>query len=160
MLQGFDEADAGSPFTRRVRAISDITARWADCCVQTVVVCPMDEPWHEGDLTLGFVEEGRPHAQMWLHLARIRYLRMEDVREELPSFIDGIQVSVLPALRSDWPDEARRHTLRGWEGDWGDVDLECEMAWVTIAGPWSLEAIAQVISVSVTPPELTGISDC
>lgn len=118
----------------------------------------MDDPWQEGDLTLGFVEEDKPYTPVWLHLARIRFLRMEDFREAGPCFIDGIQVSVLPAPRSDWPAEARMHALRGWEGKWGEVDLECEMAWVKIAGPWSLEAIAQIINVSVTPPELMNIS--
>lgn len=157
MLNDFDGVDACSPFARKIRAISGITAQWADRCVQTVV-CQMDAPWHEGDLTLGFVGEGAPYAPVWLHLARIRYLRMEDFREEGPCFVDGIQLSVLPAARSDWPAEVRIHELRSWEGEWGEVDLECEMAWVKISGPWSLEAIAQIINVSVTPPELTSIS--
>ncbi|MFK0254383.1 hypothetical protein [Streptomyces sp. NPDC090445] len=156
-MNGFDGADACSSFARKVRAISGITARWADHCVQTVV-CQMDAPWHEGDLTLGFAAEDAPDTPVWLHLARIRYLRMEDFREAGPCFVDGIHVSVLPAARSDWPAEARIHELRGWEGKGGEVDLECEMAWVTISGPWSLEAIAQIINVSVTPPELPSIS--
>ncbi|MFE2168710.1 hypothetical protein ACFXB3_27200 [Streptomyces sp. NPDC059447] len=156
MANGFDEVDAAGAFARKIRVISGITARWADHCVQTVV-CRMDELWPEGDLTLGFVGEGAPYAPVWLHLARIRHLRMDDFREEGPSFVDDVGVSLLPASRSDWPAEARSHELRGWEGTWGQVDLECEMAWVRIAGPWSLEAIAQVIDVSVTPPELTDI---
>ncbi|MFJ9447907.1 hypothetical protein ACIRRH_39685 [Kitasatospora sp. NPDC101235] len=155
MLNGFDEADAGSSFARKINTISGITARWADYCIQAVV-CQMDATWPEGDLTLGLVgEEGPYAAPVWLHLARIRYLRMEDFREMGPSFIDGIQVSLLPARRSDWPAEARMYALRSWKGKWGGADLECEMAWVKIAGPWSLEAIAQIINVSVTPPELT-----
>ncbi|MFD4117283.1 hypothetical protein ACFWSJ_28020 [Streptomyces niveus] len=157
MLNVFDGGGACSSFARKIQAISGITSGWADYSVQTVV-CQMDAPWHEGDLTLGLVGEGRPYTPVWLHLARIRYLRMEDFRETGPSFIDGIQLSVLPAPRSDWPAEARIHGLRGWEGKGGEVDLECEMAWVTIAGPWSLEAIAQIVNVSVTPPELMNIS--
>ncbi|WP_030721683.1 hypothetical protein [Streptomyces sp. NRRL S-237] len=157
MLNEFDEADAFSSYARKIRAISDITARWADFCVQTVV-CQMDATCPEGDLTLGFVEEGGPYSPVWLHLARIRYLRMEDLRETGPSLIDDIQVSLLPARRAGWPAEARIHTLRSWEGIWGQVDLECEMAWIRVSGPWSLEAIAQIITVSVTPSELTNTS--
>lgn len=118
----------------------------------------MDATSPEGNLTLGFAEEDRPYAPVWLHLARIRYLRMENLREMGPCFIDGVQVSLLPARRSDWPAEARMHTLRSWEGKWGQAGLECEMAWITIAGPWSLEVIVQIIDVSITPPELTTIS--
>ncbi|MFD8635345.1 hypothetical protein [Streptomyces sp. NPDC059533] len=156
MANGFDGADADGAFARKIRVIAGITARWADHCVQTVV-CQTDELRQESDLTVGFVGEGEPYAPVWLHLARIRYLRMEDFQEEGPGFVDDVSVSLLPASRSDWPAEARVHELRGWEGTWGEVDLECEMAWVRIAGPRSLEAIAQVIDVSVTPPELTSI---
>ncbi|WP_369224237.1 hypothetical protein AB5J52_26110 [Streptomyces sp. R39] len=156
-MNDFDEADAFSSYARKIQAISDITARWAGYSVQTVV-CQMDATWPEGDLTLGFVAEDTPYTPVWLHLARIRYLRMEDLRETGPSFIDGVQVSLLPARRSGWPAEARMHTLRSWEGKWGQADLECEMVWITISGPWSLEAIAQIVNVSLTPPELTAIS--
>ncbi|SEE82121.1 hypothetical protein [Streptomyces sp. Ag109_O5-10] len=156
-MNDFDEVDAFSSYARKIRAISDITARWAGHYVQTVV-CQMDTDWPEGDLTLGFVEEGTPYTPVWLHLARIRYLRMEDLRETGPCFIDGVHVSLLPARRSDWPAEARMHTLRSWEGKWGQADLECEMVWITISGPWSLEVIAQIVNVSLTPPELTTIS--
>ncbi|MFC8825210.1 hypothetical protein ACFT9I_07600 [Streptomyces sp. NPDC057137] len=153
----FDEGDACSSFARKIQVISRITAGWAGHSVHTVV-CQMDAPSYEGDLTVGLVGEDEPYTPVWLHLARIRYLRMEDFQETGPSFIDGIQVSVLPAPRSDWPAEARIHALRGWEGKGGEADLECEMAWVAIAGPWNLEAIAQIINVSVTPPELTNMS--
>ncbi len=67
------------------------------------------------------------------------------------------RVSALPAARSKWPAEARTHALRNWEGTWGAADLECEMAWVAIDGPWSLEGVAQIINVSVAPPELANI---
>lgn len=156
-MNEIDAADALSPYARKIQAISGITARWAGYYVQTVV-CQMDANWPEGDLVLGFVEEERPYAPVWLHLARIRYLRMDDLRETGPCFIDGVQVSLLPVQRSDWPAETRMHTLRSWEGKWGQVDLECEMVRIMISGPWSLEAIAQVINVSLTPPELTAIS--
>ncbi|MGY5048786.1 hypothetical protein ACWDE0_24700 [Streptomyces sp. 900105755] len=114
-MNDFDEVDAFSSYARKIRAISDITARWAGHYVQTVV-CQMDTDWPEGDLALGFVEEGTPYTPVWLHLAPIRYLRMEDLRETGPCFIDGVHVSLLPARRSDWPAEARMHTLRSWEG--------------------------------------------
>lgn len=155
-FNGVDEVDAFSSYARKIQAISGITARWADHCIQTAV-CQMDADRPEGDLTLGFVEEGRPYAPVWLHLARIRYLRMGDLQETGPCLVDGVDVSLLPARRSGWPAEARMHALRSWEGRWGEAGLECEMAWITISGPWSLEAIAQIVNVSVTPPELADI---
>ncbi|MGW0853944.1 hypothetical protein [Streptomyces sp. NPDC002690] len=151
------ESDAFSVYARKIQVISDITARWAGYCVRTVV-SQMGAAWPEGDLTLGFVEEGGSSAQVWLHLARIRHLRMEDLRETGPCFVDAVQVSLLPARRSDWPAEARGHELRSWEGAWGQAGLECEMVWISIFGPWSLEAIAQIVDLSVAPPELMPFS--
>jgi hypothetical protein len=139
--------------------MSRITAGWNGYSIHTAI-CQMGVDRPEGDLTVGLVgySEGSAYMPVWLHLARIRHLRMDDAREAVTSFIDEMRISWLPAERSMWPAGLRRHTLRSWEGNWGEADLECEMAHVEIGGMWSLEAIAQAIHISITPPELESTS--
>lgn len=150
---------AGSKFAHRVQAMSRITAGWAGYSIHTAM-CQMSADWPKGDLAVGLVDSryGAAYMPVWLHLARIRYLRMDDAREAGTYFIDEMRISWLPAKRSTWPVDLRRHTLRSWEGNWGEPDLECEMAHVEMVGPWSLEAIAQIIHISITPPELESTS--
>lgn len=115
-----------------------------------------------GDLFIELLDtrEGARYMPVWLHLARIRYPRMDDAEDAEGLWVDEVRVSWLPAKRLSWPTEVRRHQLRSWavEGEHGAADLECEMAMVEIVGPWNMEAIAQIIDVSVTPPELESVS--
>src|ERR1700761_5586074 len=148
-----------SEFSRRVAAIAQIAGGWAGYFV-TTVMCQVGGDWPEGDLLLGLLDTraGVRYMPVWLHLASIRYLRMDDAREAEGLWADEIRVSWLPARRSSWTVETRPHKLRSWPGEGGAADLECEMARVEIVGPWNLEVIAQIIDVSVTPPELETLS--
>ena len=149
-----------STFARRVSAIAQISEQWAGCSLVTFV-CQVGADRPAGDLFIGLLDtrEGARHTPVWLHLARIRYLRMDDAGDAEGLWVDEVRVSRLPAKRASWPTEVRRHSLRSWavEGEHGAADLECEMVMVEIVGPWSMEAIAQIIDVSVTPPELVSV---
>lgn len=148
-----------SRFARRVEAISRITAGWTGFFVQTVL-CQMNADRPEGDLTIGLIDgrAGAPHMPVWLHLARIRYLRMDDIRETESTFIDDIRISWPPARQSSWPNDTRKYALRTWDGNRGEPGMAGEMARVEMVGPWSIEAIAQIIHISVTPPQLENVS--
>ncbi len=145
---------AGSRFAQHVQAIAEIATQWSDYSLQTAM-CQMDADRPEGDLLIGLcsVYAATGELPVWLHLARIRYLNMEDAFGP-GDFIAEVKISFLPAERSAWPVEARAHELRSWDGEWGKADSEIEMVWVEIDGPWWMEAIAQIIDVSVVPPQL------
>lgn len=147
-----------SEFSRRVAAIAQIAGGWVGYFV-TTVMCRMDGDWPEGDLLLGLLDTsaGVRYMPVWLHLADIRYLCMDDAREAEGRWADEIRVSWLQARRS-WTVETRPRKLRSWPGEGGTADLECEMARVEIVGPWNMEVIAQIIDISVTPPELENVS--
>lgn len=146
---------ADSPFAQHVQAIAEIAAQWSDYSLQTVM-CQMDGNPPEGDLLIGLCSHyaASRHLPVWLHLARIRHLRMENAFDPGLDFVAEVKVSLLPAERSAWPPEARAHGLRSWDGAWGKADSEIEMVWVEIDGPWWMEAIAQIIDVAVVPPQL------
>lgn len=150
-----------SDFARRVGAIAQITDKWVGCSLITFM-CQVGADRPAGDLFIGLLDthEGSRHLPVWLHLAQIRHLRMDDAEDAEGLWVDEVRVSWLPAERSSWPTEVRRHQLRSWavEGEHGEAHLECEMAMVEIVGPWNMEAIAQIIDVSVTPPELESVS--
>jgi len=150
-----------SDFARRVGAIAQITNGWAGFSLITFV-CQVGADRPAGDLFIELLDtrQGARYMPVWLHLARIRHLRMDDAEDAGGLWVDEVRVSWLPTKRLSWPTEARRHQLRSWavEGEHGEADLECEMAMVEIVGPWSMEAIAQIIDVSVTPPELESVS--
>lgn len=148
-----------SEFARRVAAIAQITSEWADYWLATVM-CQVGAEWPEGELLVGLQGNDGRYMPSWLHLARIRYLRMDDAHEIDALWVDEVRVSWLPAKRSSWPVKACLHQLRSWlPEESGRADLECEMAMVEIIGPWSMEAIAQIIDVSVRPPELENVAD-
>lgn len=147
-----------SDFARRVGVIAQIANEWADYSL-TTVMCQVGVEWPEGDLLVGLLGKDDRYMPVWLHLARIRYLRMDDAHDIEALWVDKVRVSWLPAKRSSWPTEVRRHRLRAWGTDErGRADRECEMAMVEIVGPWSMEAIVQIIDVSVRPPGLESVS--
>ena len=116
-------------FSRRVAAIGQIAGGWVDYYI-TTVMCQVGGDWPEGDLLVGLVNtraDGR-YIPVWLHLANIRSLWMDDAHEAAGRWVDEIRVSWLPASRSSWTAETRWHRLRSWPGEGGAADHECEMA--------------------------------
>lgn len=92
---------ADSPFAQRVQGIAEIAAQWSDYSLQTVMR-QMDANRPEGDLLIGLcsVYTASRHLPVWLHLARIRHLRMEDAFDPGLDFVAEVKISFLPADRS------------------------------------------------------------
>jgi hypothetical protein len=72
----------------------------------------------------------------------VRYLSIDKSDELEQSFVDEIQVSVLPET-GDWPDGAER-LVRRFSG-------LPELLWVKLVGPAQVELVCQVSTVIGTP---------
>jgi hypothetical protein len=141
------DAVAGNYLARRVEVIAQIVASWSGYFVRSLS-CHMEDQPSDGELTVR-LSDSRPDTPVSLHLARIWYLKADGLSEEIrTSFVDEIRVTWLAANQALWPEQAR-HLV-------GDFATLPELVWVEMIGPWTFEAIAQIIDITTTPPELRG----